>query len=139
MCYGEGFFVRVRPSFGSVKKNLFLICQSGNLIRCPKSSAAPQKLCASSGSPFLYSYIFLFIWQPTPMEYFVSFFNARGYGKCIYAWLTWRFPQGSVVSCLVSDQIDIYQTQFFPQNTPARAFFGRLSVSNSSVQPLVSP
>ena len=138
MCYGEGFFVRVRPSFGSVKKNLFLICQSGNLIRCPKSSAAPQKLCASSGSPFLYSYIFLFIWQPTPMEYFVSFFNARGYGKCICGSLG-DFLKDAVVSCLVSDQIHIYQTQFFPQNTPTRAFFGRLSVSNSSVQPLVSP
>ena len=28
------------------------------------------------------------------MEYFVSFLNAHGYGKCIHAWLTWRFPQG---------------------------------------------
>ena len=28
------------------------------------------------------------------IKYFASFLNAYGYGKCIYAWLTWRFLQG---------------------------------------------
>ena len=28
------------------------------------------------------------------IKYFDFFLNAYGYGKCIYAWLTWRFLQG---------------------------------------------
>ena len=34
------------------------------------------------------------------IEYSASFLNACGYGKCISAWLTWRFPQGCSL-CLV--------------------------------------
>ena len=41
---------------------------------------------------FMFSF-FLFMWQPTHMEYFISFLLARRYGKSIYVWLTWRFPK----------------------------------------------
>ena len=57
-------------------------------------------LCVLSSKkipPCFFFLLILFMWQPTPVEYFISFLLARGYGKSIYVWLTWRFPKDATL------------------------------------------
>ena len=68
---------------------------------------------------FLLFYFILFYFYMVAHSFYgilcFLFFNTHGYGNCIHGGSLSDSLKDATMSCLVSDQIRIYQTQFFPK------------------------